>query len=152
MTQTPSSGPSASASSQGCFMLWSTFTAWTSSTATSRGERGGLDPAKGSGCRDETGPHSRAPFLSLCVSSLCLSLPTSPPLGLPFFVTSIKISVSVCCQHKLPTCHHICLSKLVFPQQAPHTHDIVYFPPVQLVCAWSLKSGIPLEVPIPLGF
>lgn len=52
MDQMPSSGPSASASSQGCFEPWSTFMAWSSSTATSRGERNGWEPAKGSDCRD----------------------------------------------------------------------------------------------------
>lgn len=60
----PCPGPCASASAQGCSVLLSTCMAWTSSTATSRGQsRVGL--AKGLGC--EAGPStcSWVPFLSL---------------------------------------------------------------------------------------
>lgn len=39
--RTPFSGPSVRASALGCCAPWSTCTAWGSSTATSRGERGG---------------------------------------------------------------------------------------------------------------
>ena len=79
VAQTLSPGPSASASAQDCFMPWSTCTAWRSSTAMSRGERGGLSPASGWGGRDEAthtaGSHS-FPFVSLFFDFLsppCLS-------------------------------------------------------------------------------
>lgn len=122
VAQTHSPGSSASASSQDCFVPWSTFMAWGSSTATLRGVRDGLDPDEGSGCRDGTVDIPGSP--SSPSVSLCLSLPTSPPLGLSFFCTPSKSvflgCVSDCClsMNCLPVITFVFLS-WCFPNKHP---------------------------------
>lgn len=129
VAQTPSPGPSASASAQDCSRLCITCMAWRWSTATSRGKQWAR-PHWGLGCKERQhtglGPLPlhlpRFGFLSHLTSfGSLLSYTLKNQCSL--------VVLCLCCQHELPTCHHIHLSELVFSQQAPHTSDVFHFPP-----------------------
>lgn len=91
--------------------------------------REGAAPCPGPRLQRRGSTRSWVPFLSLCLSSLCLSLPASPPLG--FFFLSLLYPqksvflgcVSASCQPELPACYQAHLSELGFSQQALHTPD-----------------------------
>ena len=143
VAQTLSPGPSASASAQDCFMPWSTCTAWRSSTAMSRGERGGLSPASGWGGRDEAthtaGSHS-FPFVSLFFDFLsppCLSW-ISFSLLFPGTSVFLGCTLSLLLSAWLP----ISLTK-VFPQQV-----CCYFP---TSLPFPCHISLPLQQPIWTG-
>lgn len=119
VARTPSSGPSVPASALGCFMLWSTCTAWRSSTAISRGERGGPHPADHLYCGDKT-------------AHVLVSLPLPPPTSflrgslspshLPW-VSSVFLCYCLKNQRLLSsrtTRLSPRLFELVFSQRAPH--------------------------------
>ena len=151
VAQTPSPGPSASASAQDCFMRWSTCTAWRSSTAMSRGERGGLGPPRAgvAGMRPRTllGPIPLPLSLfSLTFSPLLASLGSLsllyPEMSVFLGCTLSLVAISMAAYL------HVCLSLAkVFPHKPSIPLPYVTSPPAAdldwVLELWAVTARLP---------